>query len=810
MSSSTSAAASAATKWPACSTSFRTLTDPRSGRPLMERTVIIANTSNMPVAAREASIYSAVTVAEYFRDQGLHVALMADSTSRWAEALREVSGRFGELPGEGGYPAYLSSRLADFYERAALVETLGGEHRIGHRDRRDQPAVGRLLRTGDQPHQALRARLLGARREARAGALLSGRTSAAVATPRTRASFAPWWTAQGNGQWLALRRRFLTLLDEQARLERMARIIGKDALPRAPAAHAALRRAGRTRPSCASRRSREIDRVCSPARQAAMMNLLARFVDLAAGGAGRGRAAGAHRPARAACAPCSAWARRSPTTSSPRFAELQARTWNASSAQLLRTAESARRRPMRLTVEGAATRLEGPLLFLRRTLDVGLNDAVEVSGADGRARLGRIAALDERVHDHRGAGIDRRDSRCEGTVVRFLGEPLTFGARPGHSRPRVRRRRPGHRRRTTDRRAPQALPHRRPADEPGGARAAARLHRDRHHHARPHEQPGARPEAAGVLRRRPAARPARGGDRQPRAAARRGVRRDFAIVFAGIGVPHDSAEYFRRSLEQSGALERTALFLNLASDSSTQRLLTPRFALTAAEYLAFDVRPARAGDPDRHDQLLRGAARGLVEQGRNPQPQGFPGLHVFRSGDAVRARRLPARHDPGGHADAAVDPDHAGRRHQPSDSRPHRLHHRRPDRALARSRPARHLPARQRAAQPVAADEGRHRRPATPTPTTRPWPASCMRPMRARCRRACWPAWSARRAWPRPTAATCASATPSSRSWRARTKRARWSRAWRWDWDLLAELPLTRIDAPVGCADRRGTSRGRT
>jgi hypothetical protein len=106
---------------------FPQLIDPRTGRSLMERTVIIANTSNMPVAAREASIYSAVTVAEYFRDQGLHVALMADSTSRWAEALREVSGRFGELPGEGGYPTYLSSRLADFYERAAKVTTLNGD-----------------------------------------------------------------------------------------------------------------------------------------------------------------------------------------------------------------------------------------------------------------------------------------------------------------------------------------------------------------------------------------------------------------------------------------------------------------------------------------------------------------------------------------------------------------------------------------------------------------------------------------------------------------------------------------------------------
>ncbi len=107
------------------------LKDPKSGRPLMERTVLIANTSNMPVAAREASIYVAVTIAEYFRDQGYDVALMADSTSRWAEALREISGRLGQLPSEEGYPAYLGSRLAQFYERGGRVETLGQDERIG-------------------------------------------------------------------------------------------------------------------------------------------------------------------------------------------------------------------------------------------------------------------------------------------------------------------------------------------------------------------------------------------------------------------------------------------------------------------------------------------------------------------------------------------------------------------------------------------------------------------------------------------------------------------------------------------------------
>jgi V/A-type H+-transporting ATPase subunit A len=107
------------------------LKDPKSGRPLMERTVLIANTSNMPVAAREASIYTAITMAEYFRDQGYDVALMADSTSRWAEALREISGRLGQLPSEEGYPAYLGSRLAQFYERGGRVKALGSGDRLG-------------------------------------------------------------------------------------------------------------------------------------------------------------------------------------------------------------------------------------------------------------------------------------------------------------------------------------------------------------------------------------------------------------------------------------------------------------------------------------------------------------------------------------------------------------------------------------------------------------------------------------------------------------------------------------------------------
>jgi V/A-type H+/Na+-transporting ATPase subunit A len=265
---------------------FPQLTDPRSGRPLMERTVIIANTSNMPVAAREASIYCAVTVAEYFRDQGLHVALMADSTSRWAEALREVSGRFGELPGEGGYPAYLASRIADFYERAALVETLGG-------DAGSVTIMGAISPpSGDfsEPvtsHTKRYVKAFWALDVKRAQARFYPAVHPLTSYAEDAADFAPWWATQGNGQWLELRRRMLTLLDEQARLERMARIIGKDALParqRLTLLNAELVNEAFLRQSAFS----PIDRVCSPPRLAAMMRLLGRFVDLAEAALARG------------------------------------------------------------------------------------------------------------------------------------------------------------------------------------------------------------------------------------------------------------------------------------------------------------------------------------------------------------------------------------------------------------------------------------------------------------------------------------------------------------------------------------------
>jgi len=258
---------------------FSELEDPRSGRRLLERTVVIANTSNMPVSAREASIYTGITVAEYFRDQGLNVTLMADSTSRWAEALREVSGRLGELPGEAGYPAYLSSRLADFYERAARVRTLGGTTAAVTVLGAVSPPSGDF----SEPVTNHTRRYVGClwaldvrRAHARFYPAIHPLTSYSVDADR----LARWWHSEGCTRWEALRRRFLTLLEEEAHLERMARIIGRDAMParqRLVLLCAQLINQGFLRQSAFS----EIDRYATPQRQAVMMRLIGSFIEAA-------------------------------------------------------------------------------------------------------------------------------------------------------------------------------------------------------------------------------------------------------------------------------------------------------------------------------------------------------------------------------------------------------------------------------------------------------------------------------------------------------------------------------------------------
>lgn len=208
---------------------FPELKDPKTGKSLMERTVLIANTSDMPVAAREASIYVGITIAEYFRDMGYSVALMADSTSRWAEALREMSGRLEEMPGEEGYPAYLASRLAQFYERAGRVISLGKEGREGALS-----AIGAVSPPGgdiSEPVSQATLRIVKVFWGLDAN-LAYRRHFPAInwLTSYSLYDMGKWFNANVSGRWTELKARIMKLLNDEAELDEIVKLVGMDAL----------------------------------------------------------------------------------------------------------------------------------------------------------------------------------------------------------------------------------------------------------------------------------------------------------------------------------------------------------------------------------------------------------------------------------------------------------------------------------------------------------------------------------------------------------------------------------------------------
>jgi V/A-type H+-transporting ATPase subunit A len=211
---------------------FPELMDPRTGMPLMQRTILIANTSNMPVAAREASIYTGITMAEYYRDMGYDVALMADSTSRWGEALREVSGRLEEMPGEEGYPAYLATRLAAFYERAGRVVCLGPDKRYG-----SVTIVGAVSPPGGDFSEPITQNTLRI-----AGTFWALDTSLAYRRHFPSVNWIKsyslyldvlqdWYAENGFEEWKGMRDMTMYLLQKEVELQEIVQLVGPDALP---------------------------------------------------------------------------------------------------------------------------------------------------------------------------------------------------------------------------------------------------------------------------------------------------------------------------------------------------------------------------------------------------------------------------------------------------------------------------------------------------------------------------------------------------------------------------------------------------
>ncbi|MFW6141078.1 MAG: ATP synthase subunit A [Candidatus Saliniplasma sp.] len=256
---------------------FPELEDPRTGKPLMKRTILIANTSNMPVAAREASVYSGITLAEYYRDMGYNVALMADSTSRWAEALREISGRLEEMPGEEGYPAYLASELAAFYERAGICDLYGGREGsvsvIGAVSPSggdfSEPVTQNTLRIA-QVFWALDTEL----RNKRHFPAINWLKSYSLYLDQV----SEWWGDNVNENWHTLRREGMKLLEKEDELQEIVQLVGPDALPRSD--QFALQAARVLREDFLQQNAfHDVDTFCEPEKQFRMLQIMMEFYD---------------------------------------------------------------------------------------------------------------------------------------------------------------------------------------------------------------------------------------------------------------------------------------------------------------------------------------------------------------------------------------------------------------------------------------------------------------------------------------------------------------------------------------------------
>ena len=260
-------------------THFPEITDPRSGRKLIERTIIVANVSNMPVSAREASIYMGLTLGEYYRDMGYDVVVLADSTSRWAEALRDISGRLEEIPAEAGFPAYLADRIAEIYERAGRVQTLGTDERLG-----SLTLIGAVSPPGSdfsEPVTTNTLRFIGTF-WALDSELAYRRHFPAINWLRSFTRYmgvaSEWWSNQDRG-WEEMRAKALSLLEEASQIEETARIIGEKALPdeqRLVLLMAEMFREGFLVQSS----FHEVDTYCEAEKQAKLLKIMIEFYDL--------------------------------------------------------------------------------------------------------------------------------------------------------------------------------------------------------------------------------------------------------------------------------------------------------------------------------------------------------------------------------------------------------------------------------------------------------------------------------------------------------------------------------------------------
>ncbi len=557
-------------------TEFPDLIDPRTGGPLMDRMVLIANTSNMPVAAREASIYVGVTVAEYFRDQGRSVAVLVDSTSRWAEALREISSRLEEMPGEEGYPTYLASRLAAFYERAGRVRCQGSPDREG-----SVTIVGAVSPPGgdySEPVTQSTMRVTGAL-WALDSSLAHRRHYPAVNWHRSYSLYAetlaPWFAENVSRDWSVLRGRLQEVLQREAELQEVVQLVGPDALQerdRFTLEMARLLRDGYLQQSAFS----DTDASCSPERQHGLLTLFFGFHDLGVAALERGV------PLEKVLA-------------LPVRDELS-RVKDVPEENLRGAVPAAPAADGGERVMSDATRLfdreyrgvrkvAGPLLFVERASDLPYNAIVRIRTPAGGTLTGQVIEVSEEMAViqvfRETIGLDvvstavtltDREARL-GVSEDLVGRVFDGAGRPIDGGPPVV---PAELLPITG--APiNPISRDRPADTvQTGISAIDGFNTLVRGQKLPIFSGAGLPGnelAAQILRQ----------------ARVRGEDSRFVVVFGAIGITHRERSFFLSEFERGGAGSRTVTFLNMADDPTIERLLTPRLALTAAEYLAFSL-----------------------------------------------------------------------------------------------------------------------------------------------------------------------------------------------------------------------------
>ena len=558
---------------------FPKLKDPRSGKPLMMRTVLIANTSNMPVAAREASIYTGITIAEYFRDMGYNVALMADSTSRWAEALREISGRLEEMPGEEGYPPYLASRLAEFYERAGRVETLSGKEG-------SVTVVGAVSPMGGDFSEPVTQNSLRFVQVfwALDKDLADRRHFPAINWTSSYSQYIgtveSWWVKNVGEDWPDLVRETFRLLQTETELESLVRLVGVDALPEDQKLELLVARVIREG-FLQQNAFNDVDTFFTPKKQYLLLKSVIGFY----------RAAREVVDKRIPVAkleelPIVGELMRARFTYSEEaaFEELVKRAGSAPKALIGEIDRGESKMQAKPSVSYATiSQINGPLVFVKGIKDVGYDELVEVRSERGKS-LGRVldvsrdVAVVEVFEGTTGLSIGS-------TSVSFLGSGLEVGlsqellgrvfdgiGQPADGKP-----------------APYAREMRDVNGSPINPTA------------REYPSEFIETGVSGIDGMDSLVRgqklPIFSGAGLPHNALAAQITRQakllnssegFAVVFVAIGITHDEAMYFRKSFEESGALANVAMVLNLADSPPVERITAPRVGLTMAEYLAFE------------------------------------------------------------------------------------------------------------------------------------------------------------------------------------------------------------------------------